>query len=543
MMTRFDFIIIGGGSAGCVLAERLSACGKFQVCLLEAGPKDSSNNIHVPLGVINLMRSKTLNWQYNSHAEASQNQRQIFNPRGKTLGGSSSINAMLYVRGQKEDYDHWAALGNDLWSFEQVLPYFKSTQFQERGASEFHGTDGQLNVADSRSKLPVFDDFIQSAQHAGFKANDDFNGADQEGVGYYQVTQKDGQRFSAAKGFLTPNLDRPNLTVFTDVSVTKLILDNKRVTGVFYREKGKENNQLKQIHASREVLLSAGAFNSPQLLMLSGIGPKDELAKHGIAVEHELPGVGQNLQDHVDVMVVTRHERNDLLALRPKAAWWAVKDAMKFFGGKRGVLTSPVAEAGGFIKSEPELTRPDLQLHFIPAAMDDHGRNFKMLTNYAVSLHVCLLRPNSRGSVTLYSNDINSDPKIQLNMLADAEDQQIMIKGVKQARKILAQPPLAQKNGDEIFPGEDCQSDEAILKFLKEKCNTIYHPVGTCKMGNDDMAVVDQQLKVHGIEQLRVIDASIMPTLISGNTNAPTIMIAAKVADMILAEYASLDNS
>ncbi len=531
-MSEFDFIIVGGGSAGCVLAERLSACGKFQVCLLEAGGKDKSQNIHIPLGVINLMRSKTLNWAFNSHPESSQDGRQIFNPRGKTLGGSSSINAMLYVRGQKQDYDHWAELGNTEWSYDQVLPYFKSTQYQERGASEFHGIDGELNVADSRSKAPVFDEFIDAANNAGFVKNDDFNGADQEGVGYYQVTQKDGLRYSAAKAFLTPNLARPNLTVMTNVQVEKLIIEDKVVKGVKYKQKGMP----KQVLANKEVLLSAGAFNSPQVLMLSGVGPKEELDKHNIEVVHELPGVGQNLQDHVDVMVVNKQRRHDVLSLKPTSVWWAVKDALRFVNHK-GVLTSAVAEAGGFIKSNPELSRPDLQLHFIPAAMDDHGRNLKMLINQAVSLHVCLLRPKSTGSVTLYDAKISSPPKIQLNMLAEKEDQDIMIQGVKQARKILASEPFAKRNLDEIFPGQDCQSDQQILQFLKDKSNTIYHPVGTCKMGTDDMAVVNQHLEVHGLEKLRVIDASVMPTLVSGNTNAPTIMIAAKTADNILAQY------
>lgn len=533
-MNVFDFIIVGGGSAGCVLAERLSACGNYQVCLLEAGPKDSSKIIHLPLGIVGLMRSKKLNWQYNSHPESTQEQRKIFNPRGKTLGGSSSINAMLYVRGQQEDYDHWASLGNSLWSFDQVLPYFKSTQHQERGQSEFHGVDGELNVADSRFKLPIFDEFISASQHAGFNANDDFNGASQEGVGYYQRTQKDGLRHSAAKAFLTPNVNRSNLTVLTGVAVTKLTMAGKSVTGVSYLQ----DNKAKHLTARKEVILSAGAFNSPQLLMLSGIGPKDEISQHNISLQHELPGVGKNLLDHVDIMVVNKHQRTDLLAIRPKSLWYSFKDSLNFFTKKKGVLTSVIAEAGGFIKSAPSVARPDLQLHFIPAAMDDHGRNNKMLMNYAISLHVCLLRPKSKGSISLYDSNPSSSPKIQLNMLADSDDQNIMIQGVKQARRILASSPLSEKLGAEIFPGEQCQSDEEILEFLKSKSNTIYHPVGTCKMGNDDMAVVDQHLKVHGIENLRVIDASIMPTLISGNTNAPTIMIAAKAADMILKEYA-----
>jgi len=543
-MNNFDFIIIGGGSAGCVLADKLSACGNYQICLLEAGPKDKHWSIHMPIGVIELMKDKVLNWQFNSEPESSQNNRKIFNPRGRTLGGSSSVNAMLYIRGQKEDYDHWAALGNDGWSFDEVLPYFKSTQHQERGEDEFHGVNGPLNVADSCSKPPVHDSFISSAQQAGFPLNNDFNGEDQEGVGYYQVTQINGQRCSAAKAFLTPNLHRSNLTVITDAHVQKLLIDeNKIATGVRYKTKGKYYN----IFAKKEVLLSAGAFNSPQLLMLSGVGPKNELVKHDIPLVHELAGVGQNLQDHPDTVVVTHHKRDDLLAIRPKAAWWLFKQALKYFPlsfnkessdkKRSGILTTVVAESGGFIKSKPNLSRPDLQLHFIPAAFDDHGRDLKMLLNYGVSIHTCLLRPKSRGSVTLYGDKASLHPKITLNMLSHEDDQKDMIQAVKVARSILSQPPLSDNNGQEIFPGDSTQSDEEILEFLKNKANTIYHPVGTCKMGTDDMAVVDSKLKVRGLNNLRVIDASIMPTLISGNTNAPTIMIAAKIADDILTEY------
>ncbi|NMP30928.1 choline dehydrogenase [Thalassotalea sp. M1531] len=532
-MKSFDFIIIGGGSAGCTLAGKLSASGQFQVCLIEAGPKDSSPLIHTPVGVVELMKSQKYNWLFNSVPEKTQNQRQIFNPRGKTLGGSSSINAMLYIRGQKEDYDTWRDLGNEGWGYDDVLPYFKATQNQERGENEYHGVGGPLNVAESRSKLPVFDRFIDAAINAGYPANNDFNGSTQEGVGYFQVTQKDGMRCSAAKAFLTPNLDRKNLTVITDALVEKVLVEDKKAVGVQFKTKQKT----RQLFANKEVILSAGAFNSPQILMLSGIGPKEELVKHDIPLIQESPGVGQNLQEHVDVLVVNEYKKTDIIAYRPKALTKLIPSALKFFTERSGVLTSAVAEAGGFIKSDKSLDRPDLQVHFIPAAMDDHGRNIKLLCQYGIAIHTCLLRPKSIGQVTLFGKAPHLHPKIEINMLDHPDDQALMIKAIKCMREIFAQPPIAQDIGQEIFPGNNCTSDEDILKFLKDKANTIYHPVGTCKMGSDDMAVVDQELKVHGIEALRVIDASIMPTLISGNTNAPTIMIAAKIADSILQTY------
>ena len=531
-METFDFIIIGAGSAGCVLADKLSASGEHSVCLLEAGKADKNWLIHLPIGIIALLQSHTLNWQFNSHQEKTLNNREIFTPRGKTLGGSSSINAMLYVRGQQQDYDHWQSLGNTGWSFNDVLPYFKTLENQERGADEFHGVGGALNVADSVSKPAINEDFIQSAVAAGYPENIDFNGPSQEGVGYYQVTQKEGLRHSAAKAFLTPNLHRSNLTVITQTQVEKVIVNNNIATGVIYKHQGK----VKQLIAKHEVIVSAGTINSPQLLMLSGIGPKAELEKHNIEVVHSLEGVGKNLQDHVDVLNVAQHKRTELLAYRPKAIWWGAKEAWKFITKREGLLTTVIAETGGFIKSDPTVTEPDLQLHFVPAAMDDHGRNHKLLCTYGISLHVCLLRPKSRGTVTLNSNKITQHPRIQLNMLDHQDDIDTMIKGVRIAKKILSTPPLSSTHVNFIFPDENCNSEQEIHQFLKEKCNTIYHPVGTCKMGQDELSVVDEQLKVHGIKQLRVVDASIMPTLISGNTNAPTMMIAAKAADMILAE-------
>ncbi|WP_246058180.1 GMC family oxidoreductase [Litorilituus lipolyticus] len=536
-MKAFDFVIVGAGSAGCVLADKLSEDGKYQVCLIEAGPKDKHWSIHLPLGIIDLMKSKTLNWQFNSTNEQSQNNRAIFNPRGRTLGGSSSINAMLYIRGQRQDYDYWDELGNKGWSFDEVLPYFKAVEHQERGPDEYHGVGGQLNIADSRSKPIIQDRFISAAHQAGYPLNNDFNGSSQEGIGYYQLTQKGGQRCSAAKAFLTPNLSRKNLTVITDAHVNKLLIKDKQAYGVNFTIKGVEQ----EVFAKKEVLLSAGAFNSPQILMLSGIGAKDELTKHNIKVKHELTGVGQNLQDHVDALVVSKHTHDELLAYRPKALAWFIRESLKYFTlpfskntDRKGLLTSVVAEAGGFIKANEQSSRPDFQLHFIPGAMDDHGRNHKMLLNYGVSLHICLLRPESRGEVKLLGNDPRLEPAITLNMLSHKHDQEQMIKAVKIARTILNQTPLKENNLAELSPGEHVQSDEDILKFLKAKANTIYHPVGTCKMGKDSLAVVDEQLKVHGISNLRVVDASIMPTLISGNTNAPTIMIASKAAEMIL---------
>lgn len=534
-MESFDFIIVGGGSAGCVLADKLSANGQFQVCLLEAGPKNNHWMIKIPLGIVGLMRYKKFNWRFNSAPEATQNDRSIYHPRGKTLGGSSSINAMLYIRGQREDYDHWAELGNKGWSYDEVLPYFKAVENQERGADEFHGTGGPLNVADPRSQIPVFSDFVTATKRAGFPENNDFNGAQQEGVGPYQVTQKDGLRCSAADAFLTPNMGRSNLTVLTDVLVEKVVCnDDKQATGVIIKQNGKRQ----KLKAQREVIVSAGALSSPQVLMLSGIGDSDELAQHNIELIHELPGVGKNLQEHVDVSVVKQYHKTKILAFRPMVLLDGIKQLFSFVAKRRGVLTTTTTETGAFLKTRPELSRPDIQLHYSACALDDHGRNNRMLMNYGLSIHACLLRPKSTGSIGLYNDNPASQPKIQVGALAEPEDQQVMIDAVKLVRNIFAQEPLQSDTSHEFFPGEQVQSDEQILEFVRNKANTIYHPVGTCKMGHDKMAVVDDQLKVHGMKGLRVVDASIMPTLVSGNTNAPTIMVACKAAEMILADHA-----
>jgi choline dehydrogenase-like flavoprotein len=502
-LINFDYIIVGAGSAGCVLAERLSADPKNKVCLLEAGPSDKSASIRIPLGVVALMRSKKFNWLYDSHPEKTLNQRQIFNPRGKTLGGSSSVNAMLYIRGQRQDYDHWESLGNAGWGWEQVLPYFKATQNQERGESEYHGVGGGLNVAENRSQHPIANDFITAAHNAGFPLNPDFNGETQEGIGQYQVTQKDGQRHSAAKGFLHPIINRANLTVKTGVNVCRLLINGQQVTGVEYRQ----NGQLFQLNANKEVILSAGAFNSPQILLLSGIGEKSELEKLGIEVKHHLSGVGKNLQDHVDALIVREHTNTAPLSIRPLALLRQAKCIVQYLANRVGLLTSPVAESGGFIKTDASLETPDIQLHFVPGGMNDHGRDIGMLFSYSISLHVCLLRPQSRGQVSLYNNNPNKAPKIESNMLQHPEDVSAMIKAVKIARTILDQQPLLKNKGKEIFPPSTTQTDQEIETFLREKSNTIYHPVGTCKMGNDEMSVVDERLRVHGLKGLRVVDA------------------------------------
>ncbi|HOE43030.1 MAG TPA: choline dehydrogenase [Rhodoferax sp.] len=529
-----DYLIIGGGSAGCVLASRLTENPDICVALLEAGPVDSSVLIHCPAGLAGLAKFSLLGWNLNTVPQPGLNGRSGYQPRGKVLGGSSSLNAMVYVRGQRADYDHWSALGNPGWSFDEVLPYFKRAEHNERGADAFHGSGGPLNVMDLRSPNRFGNLFVQAGAQAGFKVNADFNGADQEGVGTYQVTHKNGERCSAAKAYLTPNLARPNLHVLTGAHTTRILLERKRAVGVEFVHEG----QLKQLKCQREVLLCAGAIQSPQILMLSGIGPHQHLVDRGIATQHNLPGVGQHLHDHPDIVqVVNVPQAKDLFGLSLTGAVKTLKGIFEWRKLRSGMLTTNFAEAGGFIKSQPGEATPDLQLHFVIGKLVNHGRTLTM--GHGFSCHVCILRPLSRGSVTLASKDPMSLPLVDPDFLGHRDDMDRLIRGFKLMRNILAQPALAQFGGRELDSTAGAQTDAQIEQVIRDHADTIYHPVGSCRMGNTDMDVVDAQLRVHGMQGLRVVDASIMPRVVSGNTNAPVMMIAEKAADMIRADQAA----
>ena len=528
---EYDFIIVGAGAAGCVLANRLSENPEHKVCLIEAGPKDNSLLIKIPAGIIALMRSASRNWRYWTEPQKALNGRKVYIPRGKTLGGSSAVNAMCYTRGHKWDFDHWESLGNKGWGYKDVLPLFKRSENYEPGANEFHGEGGPINVSDLQSPMEVSKAFVKAGVEAGYPETDDFNNDVQEGVGLFKVFQKNGERFGAARGYLHPVLDRPNLTVMTGVRVNKVIFDGKKATGVEVTR----NNSTQTLKGAK-VILSGGAINSPQILKLSGVGPKEELEQHGIPLVHELPGVGENLQDHPDILVVNNSKRWDTLALGLKTlAWTGPIDLFRYIFNRKGMLTSNVAESGGFVKSRPEETIPDIQFHMSNTRLDNHGLNLAFSIPYGYSGHICVLRPKSRGSLTLRDANPATPAKIDPNLLGHPDDMEGMVRGVKILRNIFAQKAFDPWRKSEVYPGEKTQSDEEIREFIRKKADNIYHPVGTCKMGHDDMAVVDDTLKVHGMENLYVIDASIMPTLVGGNTTAPTIMIAEKAADMILA--------
>ena len=523
----FDYIVVGGGSAGCVLANRLSENPNHKVLLLEAGARDRSLFIHMPAGVAELLKGGPYNWGFETAPEPHLNNRGLYWPRGKGLGGSSAINGMIYIRGHRSDYDEWAAMGNSGWSYAEVLPYFKKSMNQERGPSDYHGVNGPLDVEDPKSGNELFDVFIGASKEVGIPYNPDFNGGRQEGVGPYQVTIGKGRRSSAATAYLTPIMSRANLRVETNALVSKILFDKHRATSVRYIQ----NQKVKEAVASREIIVCAGAVQSPQILQLSGIGDGDELQRFGLDVVKHLPGVGKNLQDHLDVSV--QHYCTKPVTLFSQTRFHnKLMTLAQYLLFKNGLGASNGLEAGAFIKSDPDLEKPDLQFHFIPAFMLDHARVDG--PDHGYMLHACQLRPESRGYVALNSVDPKDPPAIQPNYLSAPKDLDVLIKAVRIARSIFAASSFDPYRGPEFLPGPHIQTDEEIEAFIRQHAETIYHPVGTCKMGHDAASVVDPQLRVRGVQGLRVVDASVMPTLIGGNTNAPTLMIAEKAADMIL---------
>ncbi|MDP2739742.1 MAG: GMC family oxidoreductase N-terminal domain-containing protein [Pseudorhodobacter sp.] len=529
---QFDYIIAGGGSAGCVLAARLSEDPGVTVCLIEAGGPGRSIFIRAPALVATMVsgRPPLHNWALKTVPQPGLNGRQGFQPRGKALGGSSAINAMLYVRGHPADYDEWADLGATGWDWQSVLPYFRRAEGNARGADALHGGDGPLQVGDQQVPRKISRAFIDACASLQIPENPDFNGLRQQGAGLYQVTQfhagaRKGVRCSAAAAYLHPVLPRRNLTVLTGALVVRISLDGHRASGLIVRHGGRQ----KSLTARREVILSAGAFGSPALLLRSGIGPEDELRRHGIAVVHALPGVGENLQDHLDYTISTASLRRDVVGLNPRGLLRLAKAALRWRQAGTGLFASPMAEAGAFLRSVPGLARPDLQLHFVIGIVDEHMRKLHLADGY--SAHVCVLRPASRGRVGLRDARPASPPRIDPAYLSDPRDLTALKAGARIMESILAAATLAPWRGRQLYPHDG--SDAALEAAIHARADTIYHPVGSCRIGQDALAVVDPALRVRGLAGLRVVDASVMPRLIGGNTNAATIMIAERAADLI----------
>jgi choline dehydrogenase len=523
----YDYIIVGAGSAGCVLAHRLSAREELQVLLIEAGGSDRHPMIHMPAGIALLAGNRRVNWRYRTESEPELAGRRLYWPRGKVLGGSSSINAMCYTRGHPRDYDEWAAVTTPAWSYAAVLPYFlRSEDHHGSGEHGYHGHGGPLSVEDLKFRNPLSGVFIEAAVACGLPRNEDFNGRHQTGVGFYQVTQCNGRRSSAATAYLAPARHRRNLTIRTECLATHILLSGAKASGVEFTHAGK----LEQVRATREVLLCAGTIGSPQLLLLSGVGPAAELEALGIGVTADSREVGRNLQDHLDFCTLNQC---------PEPITYDFTTAQMLVVGLRYFLThsgpgvSNVAEAGAFVHSGLAADeRPDVQLHFVPAQLDEHGRN--RLPGHGFTVHACVLRPASRGTLTLRSARPADPPRIQPRYLSEPRDLEVLLEGIRISRDIIAAAPFARFRGRELFPGEGLSTHAELEAIVRRKAETIYHPAGTCRMGRDTRAVVDSELRVQGVDGLRVADASVMPRLIGGNTNAPTIMIAEKAAELIL---------
>ncbi len=526
----FDYIVVGAGSAGCVLADRLTASGRHRVLLIEAGGEDRNLWIHIPVGYAKLFTDARHNWLYNSEPEPELGGRSIIQPRGKVMGGSSSINGLLYIRGQAEDFNHWRQLGNAGWSFEDVLPYFRKAEDQQRGADDLHGVGGPLSVSDVSEPHPLCEAFIAACEQAGHPRTDDFNGASQEGAGYFQLTTRKGRRWSTARGYLKPARKRSNLAVVSGALATRVLFEGRRAAGVEYVQGSTRH----VARAHGEVILCGGAFNSPQLLQLSGVGPADLLRQNGIAVVADMPGVGADLQDHYQARFNYRCAEpitmNDMMG----SLVGRVGAGLRYALFRKGFLTVGAGYAGGFFKTDPSMATPDVQLHFILFSADAVGQKLHPFPGFLAS--VCQLRPESRGFVRIKSADPAQAPAIQPRYLSDPIDRDVTTAGMQLLRKIMGQPALARYIVEELAPGKSVASDADLLEFARQKGTTVFHPTSTCRMGSDAKAVVDERLRVHGFEGLRVADASIMPTVVSGNTNAACVMIGEKASDMILAD-------
>ena len=528
-----DFIVVGAGTAGCALAARLSENGRHSVLLLEAGPKDDYPWIHIPIGYGKTMFHPVYNWRFETEPDPGMNDRRIYWPRGRCLGGSSSINGLIYIRGQHEDYDHWASLGNAGWAWNDVLPYFKKLEANSRGASDLHGADGPISCSDIPGRHELIEAIIAGAGSLGVPRNDDFNGARQEGVGYYQLFTRKGWRSSTAVAYLKPARGRANLRVETDAHATRILFEGTRATAVAYRQRGRDL----VARAAREVIVAAGAIQSPQLLQLSGVGPAELLRRHGIGVVADLPGVGENLQDHLQLRLVYKCTKpittNDDLA-----SWWrSAKIGLQWLLFRAGPLAIGINQGGLFTRVLPGATRPDIQFHIATLSADLAGAKPHPFSGFTLS--VCQLRPGSRGHVRIKSADPFEAPAMVPNYLSTEEDRQCAVASVKFARRLAAAPAVAPYVREEYKPGPGVASDAEILDWCRGNGATIFHPSGTCRMGSDSAAVVDSRLRVAGVSGLRVVDCSVMPTLVSGNTNAPVAMIAERASDLILADAAA----